>query len=373
MESVVLRLAVIGIIVGVVGYFVLKALFKNSIFFKIGALWMINVFYTVVNSRIHYDNPEKFPIWVALLVGVIVTIILQYLVFLQVKRPLQRITQQLREIAKGNISSAHKEFNGLLKGEILTIHESIEMLQQNISGVIKEVETSANQVNQMGETISSTARDLASGANQQAAGVEEISSSMEEMASNIDANAQNAGETKSNSTVTNQSVLESFEKTKKALLTMQQISEKIKVIDEIAVQTNLLALNAAVEASRAGDEGKGFGVVAGEVRKLAERSKKAAQEIEAFTKDGNDVAEDAMAKLQETLPLIKKNEELVSEISSSSQEQSQGASQINSAIHDINTTTQSNAAISEEMSSTSNQLSDQASELIKKLSFFRLT
>ncbi len=367
------RLAFVAIIAFALGYGTLKILFKNSIFFRIGTLWMINVFYTVINSRLHYAYPEYFPYYGALTVGFGVTIALQYLVFLQVKKPLQQITILLKKIAKGQINSHQEDFKGNLKGEILEIHNSIGALQKSLAGVIHSVEDSANEVNKMGETLHATAEELSAGANDQASGIEEVSSSMEEMAANINANASNAIDTMENSSLTNRSVLESFDKTQEALNAMQLISEKISVIDEIAVQTNLLALNAAVEASRAGDEGKGFGVVAGEVRKLAERSKVAAKEIQDLSVKGNEVAEVAMQKLQDTLPLIEKNEDLVSEISTSSKEQNIGATQINNAIQEINLTTQSNASISEEMTSTSNQLAIQATELIKKLSFFRLT
>ena len=367
------RIAFVGVVAISLGYTVLKLLFKNSIFFRIGTLWMINVFYTVVNSRLHYSFPESFTFPMAMVSGFGVTILIQYLVFLQVKKPLQEITKKLQHIADGNITRKQEEFKGSLKGEILQIHNSIGRLQEQLSEAIYTIEVSAGEVSRMSESINHTANDLSSGANEQASGIEEVSSSMEEMAANIDANSKNASDTLVNSKETNQAILESFDKTQEALNAMQLISEKIGIIDEIAVQTNLLALNAAVEASRAGEEGKGFSVVAGEVRKLAERSKNAANEILNLASNGNLVAEEAMQKLQSTLPLIEKNADLINEISTSSQEQNIGASQINNAIHEINTTTQSNAAISEEMSSTSDQLADQASELLKRLHFFKLT
>nr|WP_319400846.1 methyl-accepting chemotaxis protein [uncultured Carboxylicivirga sp.] len=353
------------------GYLVLKLLFKNSIFFRIGALWMINVFITVVNSRLLHDY-EQYNYTIALIVGVGTTIALQYLVYKQVRKPLVEIVNKLKVMSQGNITQTKDEFDGNLKGEILDIYNSISELQQQLSSAIASVEISANEVSNMSETISSTANDLSTGANQQASGIEEISSSMEEMAANINANAENANDTLKNTHQTNESIRESFDKTQEALNAMQLIGEKINIIDEIAMQTNLLALNAAVEAARAGEEGKGFAVVAGEVRKLAERSKNAAQEILDLSANGNLVAEEAMQKLQSSLPLIGSNADLVNEISTSSSEQNIGAAQINSAIQEINVTTQSNAAISEEMNSTSNQLAEQAAELIRKLSFFKI-
>ena len=372
MESFIVRFFIILITTGSVGYFLLRILYKGSIFFRIGALWMINVFLTVLNSRIHYKSPEAYPFWAALLGGIIVTIILQYLVYLQIKKPLASITDKLQHIASGNISSQAEKYTAPIKGELYQIHEAINNLQTRLSVVLNEVGQSADEVNRIGNNLNETANEISTQASNQASGLEEISSSMEEMAANIEANSQNAKATKENSRMANQSVDESYASTQQALNAMQLINEKIKLIDEIAIQTNLLALNAAVEASRAGAEGRGFAVVAGEVRKLAERSKLAAKEIESYSKKGNDMAEMALVKLEHTLPLIKKNADLVDEIASSSEEQNLGAAQINNALQEINRSTQSNAAISEEMSSSSGQMVDQAATLIDKLRFFRL-
>ena len=372
MESFVVRFFIILVTTGSIGYFVLRLLYKGSIFFRIGALWMINVFLTVMNSRIHYTHPDAYPFWGALLGGIVVTIILQYLVYLQIKKPLADITEKLKSIAAGQISTKQEQYKAPIKGELFEIHKAINELQSQVGTVINEVNTSANDLNSMGYNLNKTATEISSVANTQASGLEEISSAMEEMAANIEANSQNALATKENSKKASDSVDESFSSTQQALNAMQQINEKIKVIDEIAIQTNLLALNAAVEASRAGEEGRGFAVVAGEVRKLAERSKTAAKEIDDFSKQGNEVAELALEKLQHTLPLIKKNADLIAEIASSSEEQNLGAAQINNAIQEMNRSTQNNAAISEEMSSNSGQMVEQATSLSEKLKFFNL-
>ncbi|MBF0536885.1 MAG: hypothetical protein HQL03_01385, partial [Nitrospirae bacterium] len=157
-----------------------------------------------------------------------------------------------------------------------------------------------------------------------------------------------------------------------AVSAMKEIAGKISIIEEIARQTNLLALNAAIEAARAGEHGKGFAVVAAEVRKLAERSQKAAGEIGHLSSTTVNKAEQAGGMLAKLVPDIKRTSELVQEISAASNEQNSGADQINKAIQQLDQVIQQNASASEEMASTAEELSAQAEQLQSAISFFKL-
>jgi methyl-accepting chemotaxis protein len=195
---------------------------------------------------------------------------------------------------------------------------------------------------------------------------------MEQMTSNIRQNADNAMQTEKIAVKSADGARQGGKAVDETVHAMKEIANKISIIEEIARQTNLLALNAAIEAARAGEHGKGFAVVASEVRKLAERSQKAAAEISQLSASSVEVAERAGALLGQMVPDIQKTAELVQEINAASREQDLGAGQINKAIQQLDQVIQQNASASEEMASTAEELSSQAEQLQSAIAFFRI-
>ncbi|HEY4786344.1 MAG TPA: methyl-accepting chemotaxis protein, partial [Bacteroidales bacterium] len=184
--------------------------------------------------------------------------------------------------------------------------------------------------------------------------------------------SDNARHTEIISNSTAQMVTRVDEASRESLKAVKEIAQKITIINDIAFQTNILALNAAVEAARAGEYGKGFAVVASEVRKLAERSKIAADEIDHLSKSSLGMTQETGQILEQLIPEILKTSKLVQEIASASVEQNSGADQINSAIQQLNNVTQQNAATAEQMATSSEELYSRAEQLNELVSFFTL-
>lgn len=225
--------------------------------------------------------------------------------------------------------------------------------------------------------ISSASQTLADAASEQAASLEQTSASLEEMSSMTQlnsANAQHAKELAAQARAAADTGANEMRQMMEAMNEIKAASDNVarilKTIDEIAFQTNLLALNAAVEAARAGEAGLGFAVVADEVRNLAQRAATAAKETAAKIDDSLQKTERGVAisgrvagGLQEIVTKARKVDELVAQIVSGSSEQSQGISQINTAVSQMDKVTQSNAASAEETASAAEELNAQTAVL----------
>jgi methyl-accepting chemotaxis protein len=276
------------------------------------------------------------------------------------------VTHAAEEIAQGNLTVSVRERSAQDK-----LMQALIGMVAGLTRTVSDIRTIAGEVATASQSISQASVQVSNGASAQAASAEEASSSMEEMGSNIKQNADGAQQTDKIATKSARDAQESGKCVLEAVAAMKEIASKISIIEEIARQTNLLALNAAIEAARAGEHGKGFAVVAAEVRKLAERSQKAAGEINHLSGTTVKVSEKAGEMLDKLVPDIQKTAELVQEITASSKEQDAGAEQINKALQQLEKVIQQNASAAEEMASTTEELTGQADQLMSALGFFR--
>jgi methyl-accepting chemotaxis protein len=238
--------------------------------------------------------------------------------------------------------------------------------------VVQDIRSGSDMLATASVQISSSTQQLSQSSTEQASSVEEVSATMEEIASNITQNAHNADETKKITMLAQKGITEVNAYSLKSIEASKIIADKIQIINDIAFQTNILALNAAIEAARAGDKGKGFAVVASEVRKLAERSKIAADEIVTLTNNSVSYAEGAGKLLSDTIPQLEMAFQLVQGIANATTEQTDGANQVNTSVEQLNEIAQRNAATAEEIASSAVELNSQAERLKELVAYFKI-
>ena len=285
-----------------------------------------------------------------------------------ITRPVGKVVLALEALATGDLSHRLEVSSG---DEIGQMEQALGTVSASLMRTITDIRGIAGEVSAASQSISTASVMISKGATSQAAAAEEASASMEEMASNIKQNADNAQQTDKIANKSAKDAQESGQSVLEAVAAMKEIANKISIIEEIARQTNLLALNAAIEAARAGEHGKGFAVVAAEVRKLAERSQKAAAEINQLSSTTLNVSVKSGEMLGRLVPDIQRTAELVQEISAASREQDSGGEQINKALQQLEKVIQQNASASEEMAATTEELTGQSEQLVSALSFFR--
>jgi methyl-accepting chemotaxis protein len=301
-------------------------------------------------------------------VAFVIGVTLAFIIARSIVSPLQAAIRFARRVADGDLRQTSQTERQDEVGQLLqALNNMVEQLRE----VATSVQDNAESLVQATSQVSGTAQGLSQSAAEQAASVEETTSSLEQMSASISDNAENARITDHSAQQVASQSRQGGEAVAQTVTAMREIAQKIEIIEEIAYRTNILALNAAIEAARAGEYGRGFSVVAAEVRKLAEHSGKAAQGIRELASGSVDVAETAGKLLEELVPGMVKAASLIQEIAQASEDQSNGVKQITSAMAQLDQTTQQNASASEQLAATAEQMNAQAAHLQQAVSFFR--
>ena len=319
-------------------------------------------------ETMHTIRMQRNVLLVAGIVILILGVLMVWLLSRGISLPLEKGIKLAQKVADGDLSTKY-EVKG--KDEVGQLMAALNRMVDNLRLMVSDISQSAEEIARSSKKLNNEAVELSEGATEQASSAEEVSSSMEEMYANIQQNAENARQTETIAEKAADGIQQSNESTKIAAKHLEDITSKVSVIGDIAFQTNLLALNAAVEAARAGQEGRGFAVVAAEVRKLAERSQAAANEINKVSTETITSSEESAEKLELISPDIAKTSELVKEISAASMEQLSGVEQINNALQQLNNVIQSNASNSEEILDAARMLDVLSERLNKAISVFR--
>jgi methyl-accepting chemotaxis protein len=334
-----------------------------------------------VNDELEHDQKDIADtiaaiILISIIIALVVlsiAVIIALVITNSITKPINYSADVLARVAKGDLTVTISDNFLNSKDEVGGMLKAMDMMITDLNKIASDIINGAENIAAATMQVAQSSQELSQRTSEQASSVEEISSSIEEMTATIRQNADNASQTEKIATKSSGDASESGNIVKQTVQAMNEIADKISIVQEIARQTNLLSLNASIEAARAGEHGKGFAVVASGVQKLAERSQLSATEIGKLAKTSVEIAILAGEMLTRLVPDIQKTSELVTEINAASGEQSSGVQQINNAIQQLNTVVQQNASSSEELASTSEEVTAQAQSLKETIGYFKIS
>lgn len=371
--SPVLLLVIGTVVSSLAATWILSKYFRRSAFKRVGILWLITLLFVMltVSLRYIYFPENSLMKGILMAMNVLVCLVAFYLAASRVATPLTRLAAELRRISEGHLETLDiSDLKVDSRTDLGELVEATSALYSKLTEIVDQLQAQAGSLDDSSAKLGDFSQTLVKASNDQAAAAEEISASMEEISGTVQQNASNAREAGQLTGNVSSGVEMINKQSNESLESIRHIAQRIGIISDIAYQTNILALNAAVEAARAGEYGRGFAVVASEVRKLAERSRTAADDIVSHTGDTVEVTERSASGMESLANDVIKASNLVADIAEAAAMESQGIESVTSAVAQLNELSQASAELSSSLLSHSEHLDNDTQRLRQLLAFF---
>jgi methyl-accepting chemotaxis protein len=307
-----------------------------------------------------------------MMAGLLILLVLAFVLIFyygrKISKPISELSKNAKEISRGNLTTVIRKQS---KDEVGVLAESLMLMVEKLTEITKAIAQEAHQTETAGNEMQNASAKISESASELAATVEQAASSLEEMLAVLSQMDEETTDSRDLTEKAAKNVITGYGVAQRTGKMLKRIVKEVSVINDIAFQTNILSLNASIQAAAAGEHGRGFAVIAEQIRELAESSAQASKRIEKLSSSGINISEQSEKMLKKTIPRMERAVKMIEGISHAANQQKEGAVQINKQVRELNNLAQQNASIAEQTDANASELTKQAQTLPKLISFFR--